>query len=95
MTEQEQIEAINALCSLLHWKLKDKSWQECDTQEKEMLRHHATLALRTLYSDDFLNAEDIYDFLVMNGRWKDATEQERLICENAVTVMREVIESEL
>jgi len=95
MTEQEQIEAIDALCSLLHWKLKDKSWQVCNAEEKETLRHAAIISLRTLHSDNFLNAQDVYEFLVARGRWEDATEQDKLICATAVAAMEEVIKSGL
>lgn len=94
MTEQEQIEAIDALCQLLHWKLKDKPWHACNTQEKEMLRDATIQALRTLHENNHLNATDVYEFLVM-GRWQDATEQDKLTCAIAVAAMEEVIKSEL
>jgi hypothetical protein len=94
MTEQEQIEAIESLCSLLPWKLKGKPWHACNTQEKETLRDAAIQALRTMHGENSLNARDVYEFLV-HGRWEDTTEQDKLICATAVVAMEEVIKSEL
>jgi len=94
MTEQEQVEAVDALCSLLHWKLKDKPWQACNAQEKEALRHATTQTLRTLHSENALDAQKVCESLA-HERWMDATEQDKLTYAYAVAAMKEAIESEL
>jgi hypothetical protein len=90
MTEQEQIEAIDALAGILYWMSKGKS---CPPQEQESVRHSTAQALRTLHEGNHLNAQDVCEFLVMQ-KWIDATEQDKLICAWAVAAMEEIIQSE-
>lgn len=46
--------------------------------------------LHVLNADGYLNARDIYEFLI-TGRYENATQAQEITCENAVLTMREIL----
>lgn len=94
MTEEQRIAAIDALAEEILLKCKTNySYHEA----KEDLRMQTLNQLRTLHSEDFLSAKDVYEFLVAKDGgpyWEDATEEQKLKCENAVQAMKEILTQE-
>jgi len=97
MTEEQRIAAIDAIAEELLWMSRNYTWEQAGSETKEYFRRRTLKDLHALHSEDFLNAKDVYEFLVAKydgPYWEDATEEQKLKCENAVQAMREVLEEE-
>jgi hypothetical protein len=86
MTEEQRIAAIDAL-------VEECLWTRTRTHREDNYRDATINALRVLHSDGNLNVKDVYEFLI-TGFWHNATEEQKLKCENAVQAMREVLAEE-
>lgn len=93
MTEQERIAAIDALAEELLWTRETCTWRQAGSEMKEHFRRQTLKKLRVLRNDGYLNARDVYEFLV-TGYWDNATEGQKIKCEDAVQAMREILEAE-
>jgi len=94
MTEQQKIAAIEALAEELLWTRETCTWKQAGSEMKEHFRRQTLKKLRVLNEDGYLNAKDVYEFLI-TGFWHNATEGQKLKCENAVQAMREILEEEM
>jgi hypothetical protein len=70
--------------------LTNSEWENSSLRERELLRKDAIDVLNSLYCPRFdkdeLTSEDVFDFLTVK-RWKDATEYERTVFDNAVRLI--------
>jgi hypothetical protein len=93
MTEQERRSAIESLGSLCYHKIKRRSWYDEPKNDQGDLMHATINALRALHDKGQLNAKDVCEWLVV-PHYEKATDEQRVICENAVQAMHEVMEGE-
>ena len=93
MTEEQRIAAIDALAEELLFRWKSKTFSGYSNEAKECLRTSTLKQLRVLHADGNLNEKDVYEFLI-TGFWHNATEGQKLKCENAVQAMRETLKEE-
>lgn len=93
MTEQERRSAIESLGTLCYHKIKRRSWHDEPQNIQDDLMQATINALRTLNDNGQLNAKDVCEWLVVPC-YEKATNEQRMICENAVQAMREVLEGE-
>jgi GTP1/Obg family GTP-binding protein len=93
VTEKQRIAAIDALAEELLFRWKRSTFCGYSTEAKECLRTRTIKQLRTLHEDGNLNAKDVYEFLI-TGYWHNATEEQKLKCENAVQAMKEILKEE-
>lgn len=89
MTEQERIEAIDALTKLLYPNASNALGEEA----MDGVRDATVNMLHELHDLDMLEDYAICYHLLQKP-WVDATPQEVAICENAAQAMREAIAEE-
>ena len=93
MTEQEKISAIEALGVAYYWKIKNKPWYADPQNDQESLIHVTVYALRALNNDNHLNTKDVCEYLIAPC-YEEATEEQKMLCDNAVQAMQEILEEE-